>query len=90
MCNSKSLSRSTIASVSKPILGLTSVEWYGNDLGNLVIAEDEKTLIAGQKGVGVAKVNYTAKAHAYNLASPLLMNGETKFQIAIVVIGKLK
>ncbi len=77
------------SSVGKPILGITSVTWYGNNLGNLTIADDEITLIAGRKGVGVAKIVYTAKAHAYVLASPASINGETKFQIAIVVIGKL-
>ena len=78
------------ASIAHPALAINSFEWYGNNLGNITIANDEVSLIIGEKGVGVAKVTYTSKVYAYDLASPLVMNGETKFQIVVVVIGKLK
>ena len=81
--------RTKNASASKPIIGPLSVTWFGNSLGNVSVGNDGVTLIAANEGVAVARLNYSAKAHAYRLSSPLSLGGETKFSVAIVIIGKV-
>ena len=47
-----------------------------------------KRRAASQSGVAVGKVEYTAPARSYRLSSPLELNGEKEFEVAIVIIGE--
>ena len=78
------------ASVSKPVFNqaLSSFKWIGNDLGTPTVV-DAKTVSVPTLGVGVLKVTYLARSRQFrltNIAVPL--NGETEFEVLILIKGE--
>lgn len=70
--------------------GLSSSKWLGNNLGSLTVGADQVTVTAGSASdtsVGVAKVTYETTALIYKLSSPLTVEGEDEFTIAVLIIG---
>lgn len=74
--------------LNKPASGALKVTWYGRSLGGVSLGDDQVTLTASQPGVAVAKMEYTALARSYRLSSPLELNGEKEFEVAIIIIGE--
>lgn len=79
------------AVLSQPAVpGSLVTKWIGNNLGALTLQTDERTVLAGVTGVGVAKVTYLANFLAYRLTNiivPDLVHGETDFSVLVYIVG---
>lgn len=73
------------ANLSKPYASGFSFQWYGTNLGTLTPVGNKVT--CPTKGVGMAKVSYTARCRVYALPSPSQINGSSNFQILVLVKG---
>lgn len=73
------------ASVQKPITDSFVYQWYGNSLGTVEVKGGK--LVSQIKGVGMLKVSYRSAYVAYRLGSPATINGESDFQILVMVKG---
>lgn len=60
-------------------------QWFGNNLGPITIRAGK--LVAASKGVAVAKISYKSKFMSYYLQAPSQINGQTRFNILVMVIG---
>lgn len=69
--------------------GIASTVWIGRSLGGLSVQADMTTVKAGQKGIAVARVQYTTRALVYKLSSPTTINGLTDFSILAVIQGEV-
>ncbi len=76
------------ASLSKACdSGITTSKWLGTSLGAVTLVGDSQ-LVAAVKGVGVLKVTYQARFVAKRLVSvPAVLNGETTYEVLIVITG---
>ena len=71
--------------LSKPPLGSVSLEHFGGDTGANVVGED---VVLSEPGVAVYKATYDSKAYAYQMTNiPTTINGETSFQVVVVITG---
>ena len=78
------------ATLRVPASGITSIIWLGRSLGGLSLQADGVTVKTSARGVGVARVTYTAKnVHAYGLAAPSSVAGLTDFSILVFVAGSI-
>ncbi len=77
------------ATLSKPVAGaaLSSVEWFGANLGSLTVQDDKMTVEAPDSGVAIARVTYSVAADVYKLDSPASINGQTDFPILVLIKG---
>jgi hypothetical protein len=77
------------SNISLPAIGgaLQSIEWMGNDLGNIALTGTRA--VCAVSGVGVAKVTYSAYADVYTLSSPSTLNGSTDYSIVAVIAGEV-
>lgn len=72
-----------------PATSIKSVKWIGRSLGNIVLTGNNTGLQADSAGVAVAKITYLADAVSYAITSPVSIDGETSFSIAVMVLGKV-
>ena len=78
------------ATLRVPASSITSTTWLGRSLGGLTLQADGVTVRASGKGIGVARVSYTAKnVHAYGLTAPSSIAGLTDFPILVFVAGSI-
>jgi len=77
---------SNTASLNKPADTISSVTFYGRNLGNVTLL-DPLTIKADDKGVAVAKVKYVTTAQVAALTSPPTLDGETNFSILVLIKG---
>lgn len=77
------------ATLAKPVAGaaLSSVEWFGTNLGALTLQDDKMTVEAPASGVAIARVTYNVTADVYKLESPASINGQTDFPILVLIKG---
>lgn len=74
--------------LSKPYHSGMVAKWLGTSLGSVALVGDSK-LRSASKGVGVLKVTYNARFLAYRLSGvPTVLNGETEYEVLIVVTGE--
>ena len=80
------------ARLSQPAIpGSIVTKWIGNDLGALVLQDDELTVLAGVTGVGVAKVSYQATFEEYRLTNVIVpdpVHGESAFSVLVFITGE--
>lgn len=72
------------------IPGTIVTKWIGNNLGALVLQDDELTVLAGVTGIGVAKVSYQATFEAYRLTNVIVpdpVHGESAFSVLVFITG---
>lgn len=78
----------TEANLSKPISGALTAKWLGNNLGVPQVVGDNLVRVPTQ-GVGVLKVSYKAPFLARRLSGlPSVLNGETEYQVLILITGE--
>ena len=70
-----------------PVGGVTSTQWLGNNLGGITINGTQAT--AANKGVGVARVTYTATATTGTITSPGTLDGLNDFSIVVLIVGNV-
>jgi len=79
--------RADEATLSKPYHSGMVAKWLGNNLGSAALVGDTVLRLA-DKGVGVLKVRYQARALAYRISGlPTVLNGETEYQVLAVISG---
>ncbi len=78
----------TEATLQKPVDGGSIVaKWLGNSLGTPVLVGDTKITVPNS-GVAVLKVTYQSRFTAHRLNGiPTALNGETEFEVLIVITG---
>lgn len=76
------------ASVSKPIWGSLSYDWIGKSLGGLQVVDNGTRVLAREKGIAAAALDYGSSYQGYYLRNtPTTYNGRTKYPVVIVVFG---
>ena len=73
--------------LSRPVSGGKVAKWMGNSLGGLTLGADGMAVTASRSGVAIARVSYTAAAKSYRLSTPVSLNGDTSFEVLIVIEG---
>lgn len=56
--------------LNHPAISLDGWEWLGQDLGDLILAPDHRTVTVAAAGVGVARVSYTVTAPSWAWVIP--------------------
>lgn len=73
------------ARISVPASGGISHDWLGSPLGDISV--DDTKLTIAEKGVGVARVTYTADAISGKIESPAAIGAFSDFTIVVVIVG---
>jgi len=81
--------QTNVATLELPAISVDSVIWLGNNLGELRLGVDSRTVTAERVGIAVARVKYTVRAKALGLSSPLTIERQTKFPIYVQVAGNV-
>jgi hypothetical protein len=83
-----SFAKETEASLQKPITGALTSKWLGNDLGTPTVVGEQKVRVP-TVGVGVLKTNYNSAFTAYQLTGlPTVLNGESSYEVLILITGE--
>ncbi|MBF0162075.1 MAG: hypothetical protein HQL88_07280 [Magnetococcales bacterium] len=69
------------ATLDKPAIAIDSVVWLGNDLGELTLEADRRTVSASTDGVAICRVAYRSLARAWGLVSPESVGGLDEFPV---------
>lgn len=77
------------AELSVPAERILTSTWYGQSLGDLVLAPDKKTVRVPQKGLGLLSITYEARATIGALVSPTSVNGAVDFSILVLITGEI-
>ena len=75
------------ATLDKPAVAIDSVVWLGNDLGDLILEADRRTLVASVAGVAIARVAYRSEARGWGLSSPASVGGLDEFPVQVRFAG---
>ncbi|MEO5348408.1 MAG: hypothetical protein H7836_02020 [Magnetococcus sp. YQC-3] len=75
------------ATLDKPAIAIDSVVWLGNDLGDLTLEADRRTVSASMAGVAIARVAYRSLARGWGLVSPESVGGLDEFPVQVRFSG---
>ncbi|MEO5349961.1 MAG: hypothetical protein H7836_09965 [Magnetococcus sp. YQC-3] len=75
------------ATLDKPAIAIDSVVWLGNDLGDLTLEADRRTVSAPMAGVAIARVAYRSLARGWGVVSPESVGGLDEFPVQILFSG---
>ncbi|MBF0108775.1 MAG: hypothetical protein HQL76_06330 [Magnetococcales bacterium] len=79
--------RVATATLDKPAIGIDSVIWIGNDLGDLTLESDNRTVSVPNAGVAIARVTYRSIACAWGLSSPSTVAGLSEYPVQVHFSG---
>ncbi len=82
--------KTNLANLDKAVTSIDSVIWLGNDLGNLRLGSDGRTIMSERTGVAIARVTCTVRALAWGLSSPSSLSGHQSFPIRVQVTGQVQ
>ncbi|MEO5350510.1 MAG: hypothetical protein H7836_12805 [Magnetococcus sp. YQC-3] len=75
------------ATLDKPAIAIDSVVWLGNDLGDLSLEADRRTVSALMAGVAIARVAYRSLARGWGVVSPGSVGGLDEFPVLVRFAG---
>ena len=79
--------RVATATLEKPAIGIDSVIWLGNDLGDLTLESDNRTISVTNAGVAIARVTYRSPARSWSLSSPSTVAGLDEYPVQVHFSG---